>query len=98
IVDHRARELSAPLHAARELARIFVAELLQADLREQELGERDVFLRQLAAGARAVENVVPRRHPWEQRGFLKHHESVAIGTGDRRAVEKDLAARRLLET
>src|SRR5438093_649929 len=88
-VDEIGRGLRTPLHAAGELARILVAKVLQADLREQELREREVLLRQLAAGARPVENVVPCRHPGEQCRFLEHDEPIAIGSGDRSAVEQD---------
>src|SRR5947199_8772261 len=97
VVDHGARQLGAPLHAARELARILVAEVLQPDLGEQELAELERIARQLAARPRPVEDVVPGGHPGKQRRLLEQHQAVAVGAGDRRAVERDPARARLLE-
>jgi hypothetical protein len=97
IVDHRARELRAPLHAAGELRWVLVAEVLQADFRQQEFAELARLGRQLAAGARAIEDVVPRGHPWEERRFLEQHEAVSRGAGHRLAVERDRSRRRSLE-
>src|SRR5207248_11205276 len=92
-----ARELGAALHAAGELQRVLVAEVLQADFGEQEFAELARLARELAARARAVEDVLPGGHPRKERGLLEEHQPVAARAADRRAIEQDAAGARLLE-
>src|SRR5205823_454789 len=90
-------ELGAALHAAGELHRVLAAEVLEADFAQQELAQAARVARELAASARAVEDVVPGGHPREERRLLEEHQAIARRPGDRRAVERDAAARGLLE-
>ena len=95
IVDHGARQLRPPLHAAGELrSGTCLRKSCRPTLFSRNSAQLQRLRRDLAARARAVEDVVVGRHPGEQRGLLEHDQPVAARAPDRLAVEVDAAAGR----
>ena len=72
VVDQRAHDRRALLHAARELARIAVAELAEPDLREQLVRAAAIGRRVDAAQLELQQHVVEHRAPLEQHRALEH--------------------------
>ncbi len=93
IVDHGARQLGTPLHAAGQLDRVFVLELTQPDFVEQAVDFRiQLGTLHVAAELGPERHVLVGRQPGQQRRFLKHHHAVMGRAGDARAVEQNLTA------
>ena len=104
LVDERAAERGALLHAAGELPGILVALALEPDLGEQRLGPGDV-LGPVAAQARAVglddlqgqQQVLERRAPGQQRRVLEGHPGELDGAPTSLAVDDHRAGARKLQ-
>ena len=93
IVDQRAHQRDALLHAARQLPRVAVLETGQADQRDQRRARAAIML--LAAEPLHVDRqqrVAEHAAPGKQHRRLEHHADVAARAVDRRAVEQRLAA------
>ena len=76
-IGERARDRDPLLHAARELARLRVGELVEPDERQQLVGARALLgARQLLAAQRELD-VAARAQPGEQRVLLEDDAAVA---------------------
>ena len=96
VVDERAGELAAPLHATGELRRILVLEPLESDLLQEPARLLSGLAPVHAPHVGTEHHVLERGHPGEQRRFLEHDEAVAPGSLDALPVDEDLAGARLL--
>ncbi len=98
VVDHRARELGAALHAARELRRDTCCGTPGGPTLLSRNSARSSVSRVTSPRARGpVQDVVVGGHPREERGLLEHDQAVAVRAGHRLAVEPDRALGRPLE-
>ena len=94
VVDQGAGDRHALLHAARELPRIFALEHLEADERQQVHAGLVASLATQTLHVDREQHVVEDRAPGEQDGRLEDDADVAPRTGDERAAQQRLAARR----
>ena len=83
VVDQRARDRHALAHAARQLVRIAVGEIREADLREQPQRALAVGARVEAAQLDLHQHVVERGAPVEQHRALEHDAEVRSAAGRR---------------
>ena len=97
VVGQHARDRHALLHPARQLMRIGIGELRQADhLHEAVRGGKH-----LSAGQPArlgpERDIAPHRQPGEERVVLEHHAAIGAGAGDVGVPHAHVALRRHLE-
>src|ERR1700682_954316 len=97
IVRQCARDRYALLHAAREVAGIYVLMPSEADLRQ--VAHRDLaLLRFVRALLHRTEGDVPKRGaPGKQGVFLEHHTALGTGAVDRPTIHQNLSVTRLRE-
>src|SRR5215471_16162664 len=88
----RAGEPDALLHAARQLVRILLGRLREADQRQERARplRRDLGVDALELEAEL--DIAPRRAPRQQARLLKHEAAVAAGAAHLLAVDEDRAA------
>src|SRR5690606_26461205 len=97
LVGERASDGDALLHAARELRRVSVREVLEAhDLEPLHRGLLG-FVARSALHARAEHHGLLHREPRKERVALEHHAAVCAGAEHWLAVELHLAARWVIE-
>ena len=77
IVDQRARDRRALLHAAGKLVGIFVLVALEPDQREQIAGARAARRHRQPEDFRRQQHVVDHAPPFQQQRLLEHHADVA---------------------
>ena len=77
IVDQRARDRGALLHAAGELVRVFVLRALQPDQREQVARTLAALRQRQAEDLGRQQHVVDHAAPFQQQRLLEHHADVA---------------------
>ena len=83
VVDQRAHDRGALLHAARELVRVAVLELGEADRREQLAGAGQMVGRGQAAQLDLHQHVAEHRPPVEQDRLLEDDAELGKRAGDR---------------